>query len=249
MTSPFSTPDSLRRLCGLWYTQFEAGEHAVYLELYQQQDTAKLVQRAVSHLRTLAQLIRFGDAQLHINDKVIRVGKFLPPEEHTPHAPFFTWTSERQPHKVLCLLLGEAVSLYADVLQSPKGRDAIKMLSAFVNVSASAKMDEWARRLGLYEVQLTHSGTSHYRWKDRYSQQSTGGFTVVAGNKAARKLAESDPMSSPYTHWTVTLKPILQQPLLNAADWVRQDRHWFQDNLRDTVLQLHLCGEGWYVDS
>ena len=134
---------------------------------------------------------------------------------------FFKWSSDTHSKEIKQLLSGESALFYADITKSRV--DALKFNAAYITVEI--KSDNGSNKtlnslLEHFYIELTHSGVSKYKFKDKYYSISSNynwneklliryqyGGSVCA-NEACRKLAENKPLISPFTLWQMKIEPI-----------------------------------------
>lgn len=149
-------------------------------------------------------------------DKHIYLAQFT--SNSTTMEPFYVWKNEKNRDQIKQLFEGKTVLLKADIMNSPAGKDAIKFNFIKLGLKANDPQVQAAidKKLLSYEIVLTHTGVSNYRYNDqfvsitspsqsiRYSFEKLNG-KAVSYNNVYRKLLLGDIILSPYTFWQITL--------------------------------------------
>ena len=170
--------------------------------------------------------------------------------------PFFKWSYESYPYEVKKFLNGKMATFHADINFAKY--DAIKFCTLYLlaEVKSSVILNETLNTLlGNFYVELTHSGSSSYKFKskiyminsDYYSGEKLllryqyGSTNSENANESFKKLASNKPMLSTYTFWQIKLNPI-KHP---------ENRELFKEIAKlvknTTDITLSLCGKGQYV--
>ncbi|CAF1091149.1 unnamed protein product, partial [Brachionus calyciflorus] len=172
---------------------------------------------------------------------------------------FYKWSSVNYPFEFKQFLSGKKTIFDAD-LDSENGKlfDVIKFCTIYltIEVKNSTKNEQLKNLLKNYFVELTHSGVSNYRYKNkkftidlnfnsgeklklRYQYGSTD---TSNANESFKKLSINKPILSPYTLWNIQLVPINIQKhfqLLNDLQSLTNNEEVF----------VSLNGKGQYIVS
>ena len=170
--------------------------------------------------------------------------------EHSP--PFFVWRGRERPQVLHSLLSGQEVLLNADVRRSHPGHGATKFNRVDLRLRSTDPVLQRQLDVSLlnYDIYMTHSGQSHYRYGENvYRMDNDGGFYLhysfalngdnlpVVRNDAYIMMRGGNMMLSPYTLWRVKLtERVTGQPGLIQL---------FGNRLND--IEIQLLGEGQYV--
>lgn len=202
-------------------------------------DERILIEQMVLRITTLRE--KLGRYRAEINpqiDNAIIQGPFA------SALPFYTWQGSEA--LLEGLFEGEPMTLYADVRKSP-AVSAVKFRK--IRVEIVSDVEGLQRVLQNYQVVLSHPGRSYYQFRGNIypiahneNLEILHGFQIEQGNVfvngTATRLEEAEPLLSPYTQWTIQIRP-------NPG---------YQGNLSQEVrglltgLKIRLVGEGTYVN-
>lgn len=174
--------------------------------------------------------------------------------------PFFTWSYDEYSKKIESLLKGKKVSFTASAESAPW--DAVKFNKVGIRLrcgnAQQGELDNFLQQN--FEVTLEHSGMSYYKYAENVYQiaidkpitirhsfnMRTDNITPVSYNRVWEKMALGDISLSPYTTWSIKMKP--KQSSMES----RRSVNLF-DKFRTVIsgfkVDVDLVGEGSYVDS
>jgi len=179
-------------------------------------------------------------------DRDLRVAEFN--SKFSASTPFYQWHSASHSEQISRLLRGERVTFVADV-RHQRTRNAVKFERVGVNVTVPGV--DLKPLLNFLELEMTHAGENHFRCGDRFYAIGADPLTFritferdeygmpVSQNAVASKFSRTDVPFSPYTAWTLQLKPSLS-PEAQAK---------FKELARySDTAEVELYGRGTYVE-
>lgn len=199
----------------------------------------------------------------HVRSKSIDVK--VRTEDLCPSGSIYEWQSEHDQSNINDILSGKRVKMSAAVLKglNPRKYNAIKFKTLhlefipIVNIKQpwpvvdEVKLEEINKILNHFRVHMTHPGTSQFVLDNRYYtlehapqelQFDYGGSKqdrLQSSNDAFKKLARGPWSLSPYTSWSIWLKPRFPENV---------DFFELKKFLNESI-NLKLCGKVWYLGS
>jgi hypothetical protein len=172
-----------------------------------------LLQRVGSMVSELKERDEMINAE---HDDDVRLAAFS--SQYISSAPFYTWCQKEHRNQIYRFLKGEPVTFVADVRHADPKRNAVKFQSIGVNITA--KDVDLLPILKYLELEMTHGGENHFRCGDRFyviasdvrvKFQMTFELDIdgdpVSRNAIVDKYSHTDVPFSPFTAWTLQLKP------------------------------------------
>ena len=132
-------------------------------------------------------------------------------------SPYYQWTYTSRSNEISKLLNGESVEFFADAKESIF--DAVKLITVnlIIEIESSPEANETLNKLlENFEVELEHSGTSNYKFKNKiYEIKSTGKnltlfFQYGSKSEEILNFRVFDKISkaklSPFTWWRINMQ-------------------------------------------
>lgn len=166
--------------------------------------------------------------------------------------PFQRWSNAEHRNSIRKLLAGNEVIFSSEIQKTNIRRMAVKFREIGIAIRTHVAADQLQLDTVLdgYEMRMKHMGLSYYRWHDEfYMIVSDASIELIKSfgkcnathachaNAAYNKLLNGNAVLSPYTLWTMQLRPI-------SSAWKSYDRlQRFADQ-----VDIDLEGTGTYVD-
>lgn len=159
-------------------------------------------------------MIKKSSVMTGTDDNIIS-GEFY--SKHAVSHPFYVWSGNEYKKDIALLLSGGEILLKSDVYSS-----GVKNAVKFTNLDLQIVADDPRRQNRLdsitdhFVVQMTHSGSSHYKCDNKYfvikSNVNTFEYSFTRENKIPvkkndvfNKVSNGDLILSPYTYWRIKL--------------------------------------------
>lgn len=179
-------------------------------------DAAKHVQ---NRLFNINQIFEKYKTTIHKGDEIFKPSHFNDRLKSTNS--LFVWKNEDYNDHIVRLLSGHEVYLNADIMKlsgRPKTWNAVKFdeIKLYFTVENSTEQQKLDELLQSFDIELTHQGDNHYRFKNKIYTTQTIKLLLsyslddshnvrVRSNKAYLKLLNGDIMLSPYANWKIKL--------------------------------------------
>jgi GTPase SAR1 family protein len=211
-------------------------------------------------VRQIAQVIerlkqKIDESEAVVNPKIDNIRFSSTFDKIEPFDPFFEWSYEQNSKEIDKLLQGDEATLIADARNST--HDAIKFATIGIKIELTNPEQniELQKLLENFQVELTHSGISSYKYNNKiYKISSNGpsgeqinlvyqygnidrGTHLKHANEAYKKLKQNIPILSPYTTWKIRISPINQRDHLIFNKIPK----------KLSSLKISLIGHGHYV--
>ncbi len=214
-----------------------------------------------SHLKSVDSFIdHYNQLANHMIEIVKRDGKLFEYDTYVvsrnfdKKSPYYQWTYKNYSNEIKDLLKGENVELFADAKES--AYDAVKLitLNILIEIESSSEANETMNRLlENFEVELEHSGTSYYKFKNKVYEIKSNGKNLTLFFQYGSKSGEitnfkvfdkiSKAKLSPFTSWQIRIQ-VNEENNENKETLLKEMTKLVKNH---PDIKVSLIGKGTYV--
>jgi len=186
--------------------------------------------------------------------KLFQYDTYLVSRNFDRKSPYYQWTYKNFSNEITELLKGENVELFADVKES--AYDAVKLitLNILIEIESSSEANETLNRLlENFEVELEHSGTSYYKFKNKVYEIKSNGKNLTLFFQYGSKSGEitnfrvfdkiSKAKLSPFTSWQIRIQ-VNEENNENKETLMKEIAKLVKNH---SEIKVSLIGKGTYV--